>query len=105
VNVAGRKVNPREVETALVAVPGVGDAAVFGVPDAARGEALVACLVTQVDLSRETVMTYLRQDLAGYKLPRRLVFLDSIPRSERGKVDRSALLRAAQNTDSPEFKN
>src|SRR5262245_26404240 len=44
VNVAGRKVNPREVETALLAVPGVGDAVVLGVPDAARGEALVACL-------------------------------------------------------------
>jgi len=105
VNVAGRKVNPREVETALLAVPGVGDAAVFGVPDAARGEALVACLVTQAELSRETVMSYLRQDLAGYKLPRRLVFLDSIPRNERGKLDRSALLRAAQNADSSEFKN
>jgi long-chain acyl-CoA synthetase len=105
VNVAGRKVNPREVETALLAVPGVGDAAVFGVSDAARGEALIACLVAQGELSREVVMSYLRKDLAGYKLPRRLVFLDSIPRNERGKLDRSALLRAAQNADSPEFKN
>jgi acyl-CoA synthetase (AMP-forming)/AMP-acid ligase II len=105
VNVAGRKVNPREVETALLAVPGVGDAAVLGVPDAARGESLIACLVTQGELSRETVMSHLRHELAGYKLPRRLVFLDSIPRNERGKLDRGALLRAAQSSDSPEFKN
>jgi len=105
VNVAGRKVNPREVETALLGVPGVGDVAVFGVPDAARGESLIACLVTRENLSRETVMSHLRHALAGYKLPRRLVFLESIPRNERGKLDRGALLRAAQNADSPEFKN
>ena len=105
VNVAGRKVNPREVEAALLAVPGVGDAAVLGVPDAARGEALVACLVTQGELSREMVMSYLRQELAGYKLPRRLVFLDSIPRNERGKLDRRALLRAAQDSDAPEIQS
>jgi acyl-CoA synthetase (AMP-forming)/AMP-acid ligase II len=105
VNVAGRKVNPREVETALLAVPGVGDAAVLGVPDAARGEALVACLVTQGELSREMVMRYLRQELAGYKLPRRLVFLDSIPRNERGKLDRGALLRAARDSDAPEIQS
>ncbi|MCI0658680.1 MAG: fatty acid--CoA ligase family protein, partial [Acidobacteria bacterium] len=105
VNVAGRKVNSREVEMALLAVPGVGDAAVLGVPDAARGEALIACLVTRGELSREMVMRYLRQELAGYKLPRRLVFLDAIPRNERGKLDRGALLRAARNSDSPEIKN
>ncbi|MCI0566677.1 MAG: acyl--CoA ligase [Acidobacteria bacterium] len=105
VNVAGRKVNPREVETVLLSVPGVGDAAVLGVPDAARGEALVACLVPQGELSRELVMSYLRQELAGYKLPRRLVFMESIPRNERGKLNRGALLRAAQGSDSPELKN
>jgi acyl-CoA synthetase (AMP-forming)/AMP-acid ligase II len=105
VNVAGRKVNPREVETALLGVPGVGDAAVLGVPDAARGEALVACLVTQAELSREMVMSCLRQELAGYKLPRRLVFVDSIPRNERGKLDRGALLRAAQDSDSSEIQS
>jgi acyl-CoA synthetase (AMP-forming)/AMP-acid ligase II len=90
---------------ALLGVPGVGDAAVLGVPDAARGESLIACLVTRGELSREMVMSHLRHELAGYKLPRRLVFLESIPRNERGKLDRGALLRAAQSSDSPEFKN
>jgi acyl-CoA synthetase (AMP-forming)/AMP-acid ligase II len=102
VNVAGRKVNPREVETALLSLPGVEDAAVLGVPDEARGEALMACLVTQGELSREMVMRYLRCELAGYKLPRRLVLLESIPRNERGKLDRGALLRAALGSGSPE---
>ena len=96
INVAGRKVNPREVESALLSVPGVGDAAVLGVPDAARGEALVACLVSRKALSRETVMSHLRHELAEHKLPRRLIFLEQIPRNPRGKVDRRALLDASR---------
>jgi acyl-CoA synthetase (AMP-forming)/AMP-acid ligase II len=61
--------------------------------------------VTQGELSREMVMRYLRQELAGSKLPRRLVFLDSIPRNERGKLDRGALLRAARDSDAPEIQS
>jgi acyl-CoA synthetase (AMP-forming)/AMP-acid ligase II len=95
VNVAGRKVNPLEVEVLLRRVPGVGDAAVLGVPDEARGESLVACLVARPEVTRESIMLRLRGELTAYKLPRRIVFLDEIPRTERGKIDRAALLRRA----------
>ena len=99
INVAGRKVNPREVEAALLSMPEIGDAAVLGVPDAARGEALVACLVSRERLSRETVLSRLRAELAEHKLPRRLIFLPEIPRNARGKIDRRALLDASRSSD------
>jgi len=98
VNVAGRKVNPREVETVLMAMPGVADAAVVGVPDAARGETLVACLVARREVTRKQVMDRLRVDLAEYKLPRKIVFVEGIPRNDRGKVAREEILRAVDSS-------
>jgi len=98
VNVAGRKVNPREVESALMAIPGVGDAAVVGVPDAARGESLVACLVAGPGVTRKQLMDRLRLDLADYKLPRKIVFVETIPRNDRGKVARETILRMANSS-------
>ncbi len=97
VNISGRKVNPREVERALLELPGVHDAAVFGVPDEARGESLVACLVADPTVTREQALAHLRKSLAPYKLPRRVIILPDLPRTERGKVDveavRQTLLR------------
>lgn len=94
VNVSGRKVDPLEVEKALRECPAVADAAVLGVPDASRGEALAACVVGRGDPSREEILAHLRARLAAYKIPRRLRFLREIPRSGRGKPDRDALRRA-----------
>lgn len=96
VNVSGRKVNPREIEEALLLLPGVSDAAVLGIPDEARGESLLACLVPEGDLTRDRVMSHLRERLAAYKLPRRILFLAGIPRNERGKPDRRELLLRAR---------
>ena len=100
VNVAGRKVNPLEVEALLGRVSGVGDAVVLGVPDEARGQSLIAFLVAHPQVTREDVMSRLRRDLAEYKLPRRILFLEAIPRTERGKIDRAALLRLAVRPDA-----
>jgi long-chain acyl-CoA synthetase len=95
VNVSGRKVNPREVEEILLALPGVSDAAVLGIPDESRGEALLACVVAEGEVTRERLMSYLRERLADYKLPRRVVFLPELPRTGRGKLDRRHMLRRA----------
>lgn len=94
VNVAGRKVDPREVERILRDVDGVRDVVVLGVPDAARGESLAACLEADACVTREGVMARLRSELAPHKLPRRLLFMDRLPRTERGKTDRDALRRS-----------
>ena len=93
VNVAGRKVQPDEVERVLRAMPGVADVRVVAAPDAQRGQQLVACVVaargsapTALELRRHCAAR-----LAPHKIPRAIVFLDAIPVTARGKTDRAAL--------------
>jgi len=93
VNVAGRKVVPQEVETALRALPGVSDAVAMGVHDAVRGEALGACLVSDAAWDARTVREALATRLAAHKLPRVVVVMRALPLTDRGKVDRAAIAR------------
>jgi long-chain acyl-CoA synthetase len=92
VNVAGRKVQPDEVERVLRQFDGIADVRVLGVPDARRGQVLVGALVVRgerpslVDLRR-----FCGARLAPHKIPRSFVFLDRIPLTERGKTDRRRL--------------
>ena len=96
INTGGEKVHPQEVEDALLAHPGVTDASVVGVPDETWGEQVVAVVavsdpaVTQAEL-RATV----RGRLAGYKVPRAIVLLPSLPRTPTGKLELAAIRRLA----------
>jgi malonyl-CoA/methylmalonyl-CoA synthetase len=88
----GYNVYPREVEDALLEVAGVSDAAVFGVPHPEWGEAVVAALcVRESAVDERAVMSALRSRLAAYKLPKRVVLLDALPRNAMGKVQKHAL--------------
>ena len=94
VNVAGRKVQPDEVEAVLRGMPGIRDARVLGAPDASRGQQIVACLVA--DGPRPDMLAirqYCASRLAVYKLPRLVIWLDHIPVTPRGKTDRAQLER------------
>jgi acyl-CoA synthetase (AMP-forming)/AMP-acid ligase II len=80
----GSNVYAVEVEAALAEVDGVRDVAVVGLPDRKWGEVVVAAVVGRVD---ETVLAaHCRSVLAGYKQPRRFVFVDELPRNAYGKV-------------------
>jgi long-chain acyl-CoA synthetase len=86
--VGGLNVYPREIEEVLYSHPAVLDAAVLGVPDRKRGEEPIAVValkpgqeVTGLDLIR-----YCRERLANYKIPRHVVFRESLPRGGTGKV-------------------
>jgi long-chain acyl-CoA synthetase len=92
INVAGRKVQPDEVEQTLRQMPGIADVRVLGAPDAKRGQMLVACLVARTrELTALDVRRYCAARLAAYKIPREYLFLDEMPRDERGKTSRRAL--------------
>jgi acyl-CoA synthetase (AMP-forming)/AMP-acid ligase II len=93
VNVAGRKVQPQEVEAALRALPGVSDAVAMGVDDAVRGQALGACLVSEAAWDARSVRAALAPRLAPHKLPRVVVVTRALPLTDRGKVDRAAIAR------------
>lgn len=91
VNIAGRKVWPFEVEAALRAVPGVEDAVVMGVHDARRGQTLGACVVARRRFTPVELRTALASTLAPHKLPRVIVQVERLPRTDRGKPDRRAI--------------
>lgn len=92
VNVAGRKVQPDEVERVIREHPLVTDARVFGAPDERRGEQLAACVVpADRALGVVALRAFCAERLAAYKIPRTIVFVDELPRDERGKVSRRAL--------------
>jgi long-chain acyl-CoA synthetase len=84
----GVNIYPAEIEAELLALPGVADCAVFGIPDPEFGESLLAVVEPEAgaELSGEHVRAGLRAKLAGYKVPRRVEFQANLPREDSGKI-------------------
>ena len=84
----GVNIYPAEIEAALMAVPGVRDCAIFGIPDAEYGEAVCAHIEADAGagLTRASVREVLGQTLARYKLPKVVAFADALPREDSGKI-------------------
>ncbi len=89
----GENVYPAEVENALVNNPDIVDAAVIGVPDDKCGEAVRAIVVlkTGVEFDASEIIDHARARIAGYKLPKSVDFVESIPRNPSGKILRRHL--------------
>jgi len=98
VNVAGRKVDPREVEQAILGLADVRESAVLGVPDPVRGESLAAFIVAGPEVTREKILANLRGMLAPWKVPRQVFLVERMPRTERGKLNTEALRRRAASS-------
>jgi fatty-acyl-CoA synthase len=84
----GENVFPSEVEDLLAGVPGVREVAVLGVPDAEFGQRLRAYVALQdgASLTEQELKDQVKSNLAGYKAPREVVFVDVLPRNATGKV-------------------
>jgi len=89
INVAGKKVNPAEVEAQLLRFPGVRQAVVFGRESALRNEEVAACVVAEV--SETDLLQFCRGALSSWQVPKRIFIMDSIPANERGKISRREL--------------
>jgi long-chain acyl-CoA synthetase len=90
--VSGFNVYPNEVEDVLVKHPGVMEAAVIGLPDENSGEAVVAYVVRKdPSLTPDDLRLFCRENLTAYKVPRRVEFRDSLPKTNVGKVLRRVL--------------
>lgn len=90
----GLNVYPRELENALDSLPAVGESAVIGVPHDDFGEAVVAVVVatgTSDTPASAALIEALRPRLAAYKLPKRLIITDALPRNSMGKVQKNRL--------------
>jgi len=96
--VNGINVYPREIEEVLYQYPGVREAAVIGIPDARKGEQPLAFVAGHegVPLEEKALLEYARQRLADYKLPRRVVFMPTLPHSATGKILKTELRKMAK---------
>lgn len=91
INVAGRKLNPREIEARLFCYPGLREIVIFGVPSRLRHEEAVACVVGDVD--ETALLEFARSILSLWQVPKAIWKVPRIPVCERGKISRRALAR------------
>lgn len=84
----GVNIYPAEIEAVLHAIPGVHDCAVFGIPDAEFGEALMAVVEPQagVTLDEVSIRASLKAHLADYKVPKHVEIRAQLPREDSGKI-------------------
>ena len=89
INTGGEKVHPEEVEDVIKSIPGIVDVVVGPVPDERLGSVVGALVqrASNADVDSDAVTAHVRQQLAGYKAPRHVVFVDTIPRGPNGKQD------------------
>ena len=89
INTAGEKVFPEEVEEAVKRTDGILDCLVVGLDDDKFGQSVtaVASLVDGAEVDEATVIRTVKAELAGYKAPKRVVFVSAVPRAPNGKAD------------------
>jgi acyl-CoA synthetase (AMP-forming)/AMP-acid ligase II len=94
INIAGKKVNPSEIEEVLLRIRGIHQAVAFGRPAAGlRNEEVAACVVGNVDLQEADLLEACRKALSLWQVPKRIFIVDQIPANERGKVSRRELAK------------
>src|SRR6516164_3204846 len=99
--VSGFNVYPNEIENVIAGVPGVEECGVVGVPDSVTGEAVKAFIVTRdPNLSPDQIVSFCRQSLTNYKVPKQIEFRDALPKTPVGKILRRELRAMAMQESS-----
>lgn len=99
--VNGMNVYPREIEEVLYKFPGVREAAVIGIPDLRKGEQPLAFVAGRegVELEETCLLDYLRERLAEYKVPRKVIFMTALPHNATGKLLKTELRKLAKKPE------
>ncbi len=90
----GVNISPAEIDDILLQMPDIAEAATIGVPDAIYGEEVVCYIVakTATRLTEDRVMAHCRDRLPDFRMPKQIIFRDALPKTERGKMNRRALV-------------
>lgn len=92
ITTGGENVNPIEVEKVLIELPFIKDACVFPKQDKTWGQIVAAAIVsTDPSVNEKTIKEILKQRLAGYKIPKKFFFVDKLPRTSLGKLEREKI--------------
>ncbi len=97
----GYNIYPKEIEAVLDALPGVQESAVIGVPHSDMGEGVVAVLVAENEPVDDNIVTGALATLAKFKRPRKLIWIDALPRNAMGKVQKQVLRNTHKNIFTP----
>ncbi|UCH40144.1 MAG: AMP-binding protein, partial [Gammaproteobacteria bacterium] len=97
----GYNIYPKQIESEIDALDGVIESAVFGIPDADLGEVVAAAVVLEpgARLGAQELLEALQPLLARFKLPRKVEFVDELPRNAMGKVQKNVLRETYAGTD------
>ena len=87
----GVNVYPAEIESVLQQHAAIGECAVIGIEDEARGQLVTACIVTSDDVDDSELEAHCAERLAPYKIPSRFLRIDALPKKNSGKIDKQAL--------------
>ena len=93
INVAGKKVNPAQIEEQLLQFAGVREAIAFGRKSSQRNEEVAACVITNGKVSAAELIESCRTHLSAWQVPKQIFIVDEIPVNERGKISRRELAR------------
>lgn len=97
------RISPLEIENVVCQLTGVLECAAVGVADEILGEAIRLCVVKNgVPLTDREVLSFCKKNLAAYKMPKEVVFLDSLPKTSTGKIKRSELMRTVPAGKCPQ---
>jgi fatty-acyl-CoA synthase len=93
IKTGGENVSSQEVEATLFKHPKVADAAVIGLPDPVWSEAVTAVIVPHQGQTadEQEIIAFCKQEIAGYKVPKRVFFVDALPRNPSGKIMKNML--------------
>ncbi len=94
INRGGEKIAPREIDDVLLQHPAVGEAVAFGTPHERWGEEVAAAVVLKGEASEKEILSFARERLADYKVPRKLFIVEQIPRTATGKIQRRSVAAA-----------
>ena len=90
-NVGGEKFTPEEVELVIKEIPEILDVGVIGIPNEDFGQVPVAFIVTNNKISSAYIIKQCNEKLERYKIPQKIIFLDNIPKTDSGKIQRNIL--------------
>ena len=93
INRGGEKISPREVDEVLMDHPAVAQVVTFAIPHEKLGEEVGAAVVLsdRADVEENALRVFVGERLADFKVPRKIVFLDEIPKGQTGKLQRIGL--------------
>jgi long-chain acyl-CoA synthetase len=102
----GANIYPAEVESVLMSHPQIADAAVVGIPDAEMGKAVLAVVELRAgeQATADEIIAFTRRDLAHYKCPRRVEFVERLPREPQGKVRKWELVQRYQGASETDAR-